>query len=670
MKPGKDHSRSSGRLVVKAFHDTSFFFFNMCGIYGFSGFSEVGLLERMAKVQVHRGPDGEGRYDKPEQRFHMGMRRLSIIDLTGGSQPIFNEDETLAIVLNGEIYNYKELRVELEAAGHIFRTRSDTETILHGFEQWGFQGVLGRLNGMFAFCIHSAVTGGFWIARDRTGQKPLYYHAAGGRFLFASEAKSLLQSQYVPRRCNTAAIDPYLTLRNVPEPATMFEGIFTLPAAHGMHHRADGSFEIARYWDCPLHDGQSYGSDAGYAEEFEALFEDSIRLVMRSDVPVGAYLSGGVDSSLVVAAMMKHAASVNTYSIGFNSPIDETQDAAETAAFLGTRHHTIHVEPADFDLLPDIVHHMDRPVGDALIIAFYKLAQGAAKDLKVVLGGEGADECFAGYDFHKKILLAQKLGPLAPLAGLAVQAMPHALLNHFFKFPADLGSQGKKRGVDFLKNYPRRHLMANFYALRTLWAEDERRDVYTPAFKSYACATWIPHEREPFQPSLSTVPRATDAPFLDRLLRLQYDEWLQDWALIRQDKNTMAHSLEYRLPFLDHRLIELAQRLPAHLKINRGTDKWIERQLADKYFVGMAKNKPNGRPKIPFYLPLDFFFQHPQFRRLVDDTLSESQLKARGYFDPARVAALIQRMETREFIYLKQVMSLVILELWHRAFID
>lgn len=634
----------------------------MCGIHGYSGFVEDGLLEKMARAQLHRGPDGEGSYQQPDQRFFMGMRRLSIIDLVGGWQPIFNEDQSLAIVFNGEIYNYKELRAGLVAAGHVFRTQSDTETILHGFEEWGLSGVLARLNGMFAFCIHSRVTGEFWIARDRAGQKPLYYHAAKGRFLFASEAKCLLQSAHVPRRCNIAAIDPYLTLRNVPEPATMFEGIFTLPAAHCLHHRPDGNFTIERYWDCPLHDGKHYQSDAAYAEEFEALFEDSIRLCMRSDVPVGAYLSGGVDSSLVVAAMRKHASSVNTYSIGFNSPIDETRDAAETARFLGTNHHTIHVEPGDFDLLPKIVHHMDRPVGDALIIAFYKLAQGAAKDLKVVLGGEGADECFAGYDFHKKILLAQKLGPLAPLAGLAVQAMPHAVLNKFFNFPADLGSQGKKRGVEFLKKFNRRHLMANFYALRTLWAEDERRNIYSPDFKHLVTETWIPRER--------AAAHLEESPFLDRLLRLQYDEWLQDWALIRQDKNTMAHSLEYRLPFLDHRVIELAQRMPAHLKINKGTDKWIERRLADKYFAHMPRNKPNGRPKIPFYLPLDFFFQHPQFKRLVDDTLSESQLRKRGYFDPAQVAALRQRMEAHEFIYLKQVMSLVILELWHRAFID
>ncbi len=647
----------------------------MCGIYGYTGFEEAGLLERMARVQVHRGPDGEGSLHVPEQRFAMGMRRLSIIDLDGGWQPIFNEARNLAVVLNGEIYNYRELREVLTSAGHVFATASDTEVLVHGFEEWGLRGLLERLNGMFAFCLHDRATGGFFLARDRTGQKPLYYHAAHGRFLFASEAKSLLQSVHVPARCRVASIDAYLTLRNVPEPNTMFEGIFTLPTAHCLHYRQDGNFTIERYWDVPLHDGRTHQSDDAFFDEFEALFDDSIRLHMRSDVPVGAYLSGGVDSSLIVAGMTKVSSRINTYSIGFNSPIDETRDAADTARFLGTNHHTINVEPGDFDLLPKIVWHMDRPVGDALIIAFYKLASGASQDLKVVLGGEGADECFAGYDFHKKLSLAQKLGPLAGMAGMAVNMIPHTLLNKVFHFPADLGSQGKKRGVDFLKGYRRRHLMANFYALRTLWSEDERLALYSPALKHQANENWIPLERDLsfFNGRGQTPPIAQateDAPFLDRLLRIQYDEWLQDWALIRQDKNTMAHSLEYRLPFLDHRLIELAQRMPVHLKLRKGVDKWIERRLADQAFAGMPANKPGHRPKIPFFLPLEFFYQHPQFKSLVNDTLSESQINARGYFDYQEVSRLLKKMETREFVWLKQVMSLVILELWHRAFID
>jgi asparagine synthase (glutamine-hydrolysing) len=251
------------------------------------------------------------------------------------------------------------------------------------------------------------------------------------------------------------------------------------------------------------------------------------------------------------------------------------------------------------------------------------------------------------------------------IAGHTLRAIPHSVLNHFFHFPADLGSQGKKRGVDFLLNYRRRHLMANFYALRTLWSEDERRNLYSPEFKALASDSWMPRERP--------LPADRDparVPFLDRLLRLQYDEWLQDWALIRQDKNTMAHSLEYRLPFLDHRLIELAFRMPPHLKMRRGEDKWIERRLADKVFADMPRNRPGHRPKIPFFLPLEFFFEHPEFRELVADTLSDSQIRARGYFNPAAVRSLLARMESREFLYLKQVMSLVILELWHRAFVD
>ena len=636
----------------------------MCGIYGFSGFDEDGLLDRMARVQIHRGPDGEGRYERPG--FQMGMRRLSIIDLAGGWQPVFNEDRTCAVVLNGEIYNYRELRSQLEGLGHSFASLSDTETLVHGYEQWGLEGLLSRLNGMFAFCLRDERSGDTFIARDRTGQKPLYYHHANGRFLFASEAKSILQSRHVPARCRTSAIDAYLCLRNVPEPATMFEGIDMLPAAHFLKLSRSGSLSIHRYWEVPLTDG-NYASDEACFEEFEALWDDAIRLHMRSDVPVGAYLSGGVDSSLVVAGMTKVTSGISTYSIGFNSPIDETKDAEATARFLGTKHHTIHVQPADFNLLPKIVWHMDRPVGDALIIAFYQLANGAAKDLKVVLGGEGADECFAGYDFLKKLLTANRLGPAAPLAGNILKAIPHQVLNQFFHFPADLGSQGKKRGVDFLLNYRRRHLMANFYALRTLWSEEERRTLYAPSMKDFAGESWIPHER-PVPPG---SPRSLEqAPMLDRLLRLQFDEWLQDWALIRQDKNTMAHSLEYRLPFLDHRLIELAFRMPPHLKLRGRTDKWIERRLADKAFAGMSTNPPGHRPKIPFFLPLEFFFEHPEFKNLVADTLSDSQIKARGYFDPAAVRALLTRMESREFLYLKQVMSLVILELWHRAFID
>jgi asparagine synthase (glutamine-hydrolysing) len=630
----------------------------MCGIFGFSGFVEDGLLSRMGDSLAHRGPDGRGCYADEAHRFYMGMRRLSIIDLEGGSQPIYNEDRSMAVCFNGEIYNYIELHDQLVQRGHTFRTRSDTEVIVHAYEQWGRECVK-QFNGMFAFALHDSRTGDTFFARDRCGQKPFYYHSSNGRFVFASEVKAILECAQVPRACNVAAIDAYLALRYVPEPRTMFEGVFTLPAAHFLLLKNDGSVTIQRYWDVPIFRGE-YPSASVLLDEAEAMLRNAVRLTMRSDVPVGGYLSAGVDSSLLVALMTESSDKVNTYSIGFASPGDETHDAAETARLLGTTHHEIQCAPQDFDLLPKVVWHMDRPVGDALIIAFYKLAEGAARDLKVIISGEGADEIFAGYSFQNVIQVAEWYHQTVPgflherLAMPILRGLPVDFLNKFFIFPARLGRQGKARIVDFMGGYRRRNLFENYVSLKTLWPRDARAAAYTPEFKQLATDSWIPPLRD------------RSGLFLDRLLKIQWDEWLQDWCIIRQDKNTMAHSLEIRLPFLDHNLIELAFRVPPRLKNNGLRDKIIERKIAAK----LLPRKVTHRRKNPFFLPMEFFFEHPQIRRLITETLNEAQVRKRGYFDPAYVKTLLEKMETREFVYLKQVMALVILELWHRVFID
>ena len=629
----------------------------MCAIFGFAGFDEPGLTARMARVLHHRGPDGGGFFDHRD--FHMGMRRLSIIDLDGGQQPITNESGDLVVCYNGEIYNYVELTAELRARGHVFATRTDTECIVHAYEEWG-DDCVRHFNGMFAFALYDKRSGDLLLARDRCGQKPLYYHHSHGRFLFASEIKALLESTHVPRACNLQAIDPFLAFRYVPEPQTMFQDIHTLPAAHLMKRRADGHIEIRRYWDVTLADGQEKRPDAEWLGLVEDQLRESVRLTMRSDVPVGAYLSAGVDSSLIVSLMREHNDRVNTYSIGFDSPIDETRDAAETAAFLGTNHHEIHCLPEHFDLLPKTIWHMDRPIGDALIIAFYRLAQETSRDVKVVLSGEGADEIFGGYSFHKVILLQQLYQKLCPgflhrgVAMPLLKAAPINLLDKFFIFPANLGSQGKARLVDFLGHARQRDLFANYASLKTLWSLNDRQQLYTDSFKHLATESWLPAVRDP------------GGRFLDRLLKLQWDEWLQDWCIIRQDKNTMAHSLEVRLPFLDHHLIDLAFRVPPKLKANPLKDKIIERRLARKLLPPAVTN----RKKNPFFLPMEFFFEHPQIARLIEQTLNEDQIRKRGYFKPEAVRQLLDRMQTREFVWLKQVMSLVILELWHQVFID
>lgn len=630
----------------------------MCGIYGFAGFDEPGLLERMSELLRHRGPDDVGSYAAPG--FAMGMRRLSIIDLEGGRQPIYNEDRTVAVCQNGEIYNYVELAEELKRLGHVFSTRSDTEVVVHAYEQWGVD-CLARFNGMFAFALYDAARARLFLARDRCGQKPLYYWDQGGRLIFASEIKAILESRHVSREPNRSALDAYLCLRCVPEPATMFAGIRTLPAAHYLLRAADGSVAVRRYWDIALRqEGEPYRSDADYLEEFETLFFDAVRIAMRSDVPVGGYLSSGVDSSLIVAAMRRFHDRVNTYSIGFQSPVDETAAAAATARRLGTNHHEIYCLAEDFDLLPRVIWHMDRPVGDVLVVAFYKLAAAAARDVKVVISGEGADEMFAGYSFHKVIQWAETYRRLAPgwLHRGAVlpllRAAPVAALNRFFAFPAYLGATGKERIVDFLARYDRRNLSENYVALKTLWSLDERRAIYSDAFKAAANDAWIPPVRD------------AGGPFLDRLLKLQFADWLQDWALIRQDKNAMAHALEVRLPYLDHRLIELAFRMPPRLKLRGLEDKVVERRLAAKILPPEVVR----RPKIPFFFPVEYLFQHPKVREWIRMTLNEESVRRRGYFDPAKVKALVDGMLRHDFVPVKQVMSLVILELWHRIFID
>ena len=611
----------------------------------------------MGDVIEHRGPDGAGYFEKDD--FSMGMRRLSIIDLEGGTQPIYNEDKTLAVCYNGEIYNYVELMADLKARGHEFRTHCDTEVIIHAYEEYGHE-CLQKFNGMFAFCLYDSRKGELFLARDRAGQKPFYYYLKGGKFVFGSEVKALLEAGCVPRECNTDVIDAYLGLRYVPQPETLFKDVYILPGAHyGILRLKDKELRLQRYWDIDLKKGP-YLSDDYYEAALAERFDEAVKLTMRSDVPVGAYLSGGIDSSLIVAAMTRHTTMLNTFSIGFNSPIDETHQARELAGALGTTHHEINILPEDFSLLPKVMYHLERPIGDPLILAYYKLAEETSKHVKVVLSGEGADENFAGYSFHKIIQWTERYRRLMPKVinqGMVVPTMDKVtveMMDKFFIYPAFLGNRGKAKVVDYLRQYYTRNLNQSYVALRALWDLEERRSIYSKEFKHLASESWI------------KPPRDTDGAFLDQLLKLQFDDWLQDNLLLRQDKNTMAHSLEMRVPFLDHNLIELAFEMPPHLKVNKLTDKYIERKIAKKFLP----KKNIQRSKNPFYFPLEYFFEHNQMRDLIRLTLDPARVKKRGYFDPMAVSYLVEQMETREFIYLKQVMSLVLLELWHMVFID
>jgi len=383
----------------------------MCGICGYVGINEDGLLEGMTAALSHRGPDSVGYFERGD--VGLGHTRLSIIDVQGGQQPIENEDGSLVLVCNGEIYNYQALRRELLSRGHRLRTKSDSEVVLHLYEEQGPE-CLQRLNGMFAIAIYDNNQQRLFLARDRLGIKPLYYVDLSGRFLFASESKAILHYRGLNPTLNPCAIRDYVALRYVPGPGTMFKELHKLPAGHYAIVQ-NGQVTLRPYWQAELYDGPFEGDDKEYVEGFAERFERSVRRRLISEVPVGAYLSGGLDSSAVVAAISRLVSKpVRTFTVGFDYEHDELAQAAATAKLLGCEHTEIDCRGPDIRLLPEIVYHLDEPLGDAIIIPMYKLAREAKKHVTVVLTGEGADETLGGYLFHRTLLVGHRVGRIIP----------------------------------------------------------------------------------------------------------------------------------------------------------------------------------------------------------------------------------------------------------------
>ncbi len=633
----------------------------MCGICGYLGIEEDGLLEKMTSVLTHRGPDGEGYFQ--EGPVGLGHRRLSIIDVAGGQQPIFNEDKSLVLVCNGEIYNYKELRQDLLAKGHRFKTHSDSEVILHLYEEEGINS-LNKLIGMFAFAIFDRQKKQLFIARDRLGVKPLYYSFAGGQFLFSSEMKSLLQSLSLSPALDHQAVLEYLRLRYVPSPAGMFLGIKKFPpGSWGLVQ--NGNVSLQRYWEPELYSGPYSGSARDYQEEFEHLFRQSIRRRLISDVSLGAYLSGGLDSSIIAGTMSQMLSKpVQTFSVGFDFEHDELLHASSTAKTLGCDHTEIACRPEDMALLPQAVYHLDEPIGDAIVVPMFMLSREAKKQVTVILSGEGADEVFGGYLFHKALLyghylqrgMPERIRQLALLP--AVRSVPSRVLNAAFQYPADLGDRGKRKLVDFLELLQPTQLPAAYRHLISLFDHYELGPLLQ---ESYAKASSDYSSRE-----YSRVSEIGAVPFLNSIIDLQFSHWLPDDILMKQDKMSMAHGIEARVPFLDHELVEFALRLPPSMKIHWGTTKAILRNYASKILpTTTAKRK-----KMPFYVPVEKYTSHRVFQELLHDTLGETAVKNRGLLQPKAVSRLVNSLRSGEFLYVKQAISLIILELWFRVMVD
>jgi asparagine synthase (glutamine-hydrolysing) len=628
----------------------------MCGIGGKLYFDparpvEREILERMNAALAHRGPDDSGIYC--DGSMGLAHRRLSIIDLSpAGHQPMSNEDGTIWIVFNGEIYNFQELRSRLAEQGHRFRSRTDTEVILHLYEERGV-GCLESLRGMFAFAIWDAPRRQLFLARDRLGKKPLCYHQDAEAFRFASEAKAILQDPAVDARPDPVGVSHYLTYGYVPSPGSAFHGMRKLPPAHYLVCRA-GRTEVVRYWRL-RRDRKLERPEGEWCQEILNRLEEAVRLRLISDVPLGAFLSGGIDSSAVVAMMSRAAGMIKTFSIGFEEPeYDELRYARLVAERFGTEHHELVVRPDAAAVLPKLTWHYDEPFGDSSAVPTYYVAQMTRRYVTVALNGDAGDENFGGYDRYVASLLAASFDRW-PGAGLFRRAIRWGLR---------LWPQGGRRTslltrgrrfLDGLTEVPERRYarwFCHFYG-------DRKDELLSPEFRASL-------DGADDLDCLLAAYRESDAPdFADATLGVDAALYLPDDLLVKVDIASMAHSLEARSPFLDHEFMEFAATIPSDLKVRGRTKKYIlKRALAD-----LLPKDILHRPKMGFGVPIDHWLRH-ELRELAYDTLLGPRGLARGYFRRGTVQRLLDEHVGGKANWHYLLWTLLMLELWHRTYVD
>jgi asparagine synthase (glutamine-hydrolysing) len=628
----------------------------MCGIFGCFGLNgsrerAQELIARMASAIIHRGPDDSGAYFDSALAF--GMRRLSIIDVTGGHQPIANEDETIWVVCNGEIYNFKELRDELEKRGHAFRTQSDTEVIVHLYEDLGVD-LFQRLRGMFAIAIWDAQRKRLILARDRLGKKPLYVARFPGRLLFASEIKSILADRTVSRELNFSALNEYLALGYVPAPLTLFKGIEKVSPGHYVLCERDQVSEHS-YWNLDPEKIDHLPEEEWIERVREKLYE-AIRIRLVSDVPLGAFLSGGIDSSAIVAAMARMTdRPVKTYSIGFegeDSFYNELPYAAIVARAFGTDHHEIVVRPDTAELLPKLIWHMDEPIADSAFITTYLVSRLAAQSVKVILSGVGGDELFGGYRRY-----------LGDAFSRYYQFLPRCLRQNWL--PLILARLPRDRNSHW-KNVFR---YADSFVRSANLSPSERYMSYVTLFTSDAAAELQNQDANGAGPTSAVMQhyfaQCTKADNVSQNIYVDLKTSLADDLLALTDKMTMAMSLECRAPFMDHELVELAMRMPADLKVRGFTMKYILKKAVQPWLPAEILN----RKKRGFGAPMGAWLRR-DLKLLKQETLSEDVVRKRGLFKWPVVNQLIRRHDAQEADNTDHLLALINLELWFRQFMD
>ena len=615
----------------------------MCGIAGIvaydGGVVDAEALRRMTEAIRHRGPDDEGYHLGPG--VGLGARRLAIVDVEGGNQPLYNEDRSIALVCNGELYNHAELRRELEARGHRFATRTDTEVLVHLYEESG-ERCMERVNGMFAFALWDEHERRLLAARDRLGKKPLYYADTGRELLLGSEPKALLRHPDCPRELDREALSRYLALEYVPSPHAIFAGMRKLRPAHRLVWR-DGRLRIDAYWEFPAAAPDDGADDADLVEEFRERLREAVRLRLMSDVPLGAFLSGGIDSSSVVAFMAELAPErVRTFSIGFEEQsFDESEHARRVAAHFGTDHHERVFGARDLlDLLPDVAASMDEPFADASLLPTHLLSRFTRERVTVALGGDGGDELLAGYPTFAADRLARLYRVPRPLHDRVVrplaERLPPSSENFSFEFK--------------LKRF-----------LRGMSAPPAgRHEVWLGSFPAGAQAELL---REPPPLGLEAARGREDG--VEGLIRRYATTYLPDDILVKVDRASMLASLEVRAPFLDYTLVEFLARVPVRLKLRGLRSKVIlKRAMADRLPPGIAR-----RPKKGFGIPSARWFRR-ELRELLVDELSRDRLERQGIFRPSYVDALVRdHLDGRRDLH-KELWTLLTFQLWHRHYVE
>lgn len=622
----------------------------MCGIAGIVSPdpNRDRAMQRMQRALEHRGPDGEGTYHGPDAT--LGHRRLSIIDLEGGRQPLHNADQSIWLVCNGEIYNYRELRRQLQLDGHRFLTHSDCEVIIALYERHGDR-LLQHLRGMFAFVLWDTKRKRLLAARDHLGQKPFYYMHDKRGFACASEIKALRAYDARPPRMNLAALDQYLALRLIDAPLSMFEGIHKLPPGHRLTLEADGSLRIERYWQLQQ-EPKIEGSEAQLLDQVEARVEESLRLHLVSDVPVGAFLSGGMDSSLIVAMLARKLGvkRLPTFTMGLEyDKFDEAPAARAVAQLFGTDHHEERITPHITAALPDLVDALDEP-SDPLSLCTWMLAKFTRQHVKVVIGGDGGDELFGGYDRYYGNLYAAHYGKVPEALRRKVLAPAFALIPESGWYKS-VGHQ--LRWLHHLSF----HTGGSRYAasLTYFYFDRARRaELFAPAIRE----RWSALDAEA---AIRAPYEASNGSELDRMLYADSMVRLPNHPVMITDRICMAHGLEARSPFMDHELAEFAARLQPALKVRGGTLRYIQRKLAARYLPPQILN----RPKQGFSSALPYLLQ-AEYAHLYATCLKSSQLAQDGILDGGAMLRLVDEHLSRRADHGNRLWLLINAEVWYR----